>query len=104
MIREQTLIPLLYTPTRLYSIDSWVGANTQKAISCKYLSISTCTVVEDCTHGFFCLGYFSSPTHFPPRERAGSEGGVLVFAHDLGYRGGNFIGLLANTGLFSFHW
>ena len=29
---------------------------------------------------------------------------VLVFAHDLGLRGGNCKDLLATTGLFSFHW
>ena len=51
----------------------------------------------------FCLGYFSSSTHFVLVTRMAhkvSRQCVLVFGHDLGFRDGNCIGLLANTGLF----
>ena len=30
----------------------------------RYLSNTICTVVEEWTHGYFCLAYFSSSTHF----------------------------------------
>ena len=37
-----------------------------------------------------------------PREKDGSEGvaAVLVSVHNLEFRGGNYMGLLSNTGLF----
>ena len=73
------------------------------AISWKYLSSSICTVVEESTHGYFCLGCFSSSTHFDLVIRLAQKVWrqcVLVFARGLGLRGGNCNGLLANTGLF----
>ena len=62
MVREQTVVPalhhdsddagtnthlLLYIPTRFYRIDIQEDAGTHKAISCKHLSRSICTVVEE---------------------------------------------------------
>ena len=61
------------------------------------------TVVEEWIHGHFCLRYFSSSTHFylvKGLARKVWRQCVRVFAHDLGYRGGNCNGLHANTGLF----
>ena len=49
------------------------------------------------------LGYCSSLTHLylvKGMARKVWRQCVLVFAHDLGFRGGNSNGLLANTGLF----
>ena len=63
---------------------------------------SYCTVVEEWTHGYFCLGCFSSLTHSYLVKRLARKVWrrcVLVFAHDLGFRGGNCNGLLTNTGL-----
>ena len=54
------------------------------------------------TYGYFCLGYFSSSTHFDLAIRLAQKvwrQWVLVFAHER-FRDGNCIGLLANTGLF----
>ena len=39
-------------------------ANVNKASACVYPSKNIYTVVEGWTHGYFCLGYFSSSTHF----------------------------------------
>ena len=74
-----------------------------KAIAYMYLSNNICTVVEEWTHGYFFLGYFSSSTHFDLVIRLAQKAWrqcVLVFVHDLGSRDGNCIGLLADTGLF----
>ena len=62
-MREQTLIPGF--ATRLFcKIDTREDANIHKAIAYKYLSHNICTVVEELSHGYFCLGNFSSSTHF----------------------------------------
>ena len=92
-----------YNPFHFYRIGTRADAKIHKAIACRYLSNNICTVVEEWTHGFFCLGYFSSSTHLDLVIRLAQKAWrqcVLVFAHDPGYRGGNCIGLLANTGLF----
>ena len=71
--------------------------------SFRYPSNNISTVVEQWIHGYFCLGCFSSPTHFylvKGLARKVWRQCVLVFAHDLGLRGGNCNGLLAKTGLF----
>ena len=39
-------------------------ANIHKAFACEYPSKNIYTVVQEWTHGYFCLGYFSSSTHF----------------------------------------
>ena len=62
-----------------------------------------CTVVEDWHHGYFCLGYFFSSTHFnlvTLMSLKALRQCVLVFVYDVGYRAGNCNGLLANTDLF----
>ena len=56
--------PLLCIPIQFYRIDIREDANTHKVISYKYLPNSICTVVEEWHHGYFCLGYFFSSTHF----------------------------------------
>ena len=76
---------------------------TRKAISCKYLSKNICTVVGEWHHGYFCLGYFSSSTHFDLVTLIAQKVWrlwVLVFVHDLGSRDGNCIGLPSDSGLF----
>ena len=78
-------------------------ANTHMAFACKYLSKNTYTVVEEWTHSYFCLGYFSPSKHFDLVIRLAEKVWrhcVLFSGHDLGFRDGNCIGLLANTGLF----
>ena len=70
---------------------------------CRYSSNNICTVVEEWTQGYCCLGYFSSSTHSDLVMRLAQKVWrqcVLVVAHDLVLRDGNCIGLLANTGLF----
>ena len=77
-------------------------ANNHKTFACRYIPNNICTVVEEWTSGYFCLGYISS-THFDIvlwlAQKVWRQC-VLVFARDLGFRGGNCNGLLANTGLF----
>ena len=41
-----------------------VDASIHKAFACKYPSNNIYTVVEEWIHGYFCLGCFSSLTHF----------------------------------------
>ena len=47
-----------------YRIGTRADANIHKAIACNYLSNNICTVIEEWHHGYFCLGYFFSSTHF----------------------------------------
>ena len=54
MMREQTLISGFAARFDCYRIDIREDANTHKAIACKYVSNSVCTVVEECHHGYFC--------------------------------------------------
>ena len=54
------------------------------AIACKYLSCNIRTVVGEWRHGYFRLGYFSSPTHFDLVSKMARKVWrhcVLVFAH-----------------------
>ena len=98
-MRKQTLVSRFI----FKRIGTRADANIHKTFACKYLSNNICTVVEEWTNGYFCLGYFSSSTHFDLVIRLTQKVWrqcVLVFAHDLGLRGGNCNGLLANTGLF----
>ena len=74
MIREQTLIPAL--PIQFYRIEIREDANTHKVISNKYLSNSTCTVVEEFCQSDFCLWRFFFSSALPPRVIDGSEGGA----------------------------
>ena len=70
-------------------------ANIHKAFAYKYLSNNFCTVVEEWTHGYFCLRYFSSSTHFDLVIRLAQKAWrlqcVLVFLHDLGSRDSRLI-------------
>ena len=84
---------------------NWHSGGCHMAIACKNLSNNIHPVVEEWTHGYCCLGYCSSSTHFDLVKELARKVWrqcVLVFAHDLGFRGGNCNGLLANTGLFFF--
>ena len=92
------LSPALH-PVSFFQIGTREDANIHIAFAYRYLSNDICTVVEEWTHGYFCLGYFSSSTHFDLVIRLGRQC-VLVFVHDLGSRHGNCIGLLAKSGLF----
>ena len=49
----------------LFFIELALGrTNIHKTFACRHLLNNTCTVVEEWTHGYFCLGYFSSSTQF----------------------------------------
>ena len=91
-------------PIFLSRIGTQADANIHKTFACKYLSNNICKfVVEEWTHGYFCLGYFSSSTHFDLVIRLAQKAWrqcVLVYVHGLGFRDGTCIGLLADTGLF----
>ena len=104
VMREQTLAyPLLCNPFLFCQIDTREDANLHKVIACKYLSNNIGRVVEEWHHGYFCLGYFFSPTHFDLVTRMAQKVWrhcVLFFAHDRYSHAGNCIGLLSNTGLF----
>ena len=63
LMRKQTLVSSLNNPFHFYRIGTRSDANIHKAFACRYLSNNICTVVEEWTHGHFCLGYFSSSTH-----------------------------------------
>ena len=81
-----------YNPFHVKRIGTRADANIHKTFACRYLSNNICTVVEVWHHGYFCLGYFSASTHFylvKGLARKVWRQCVLVFAHDLGFRGGN---------------
>ena len=93
---------LTYNQFLFNKIGTRRDSNIHKAFAYRYLSSNIYTGVEEWTHGYFCLGYFSSSTHFylvKGLARKVWRQCVLVFTHFLGSRGGNWNGLLANTGL-----
>ena len=93
----------LFNPFHFCRIGTRADANIHKTFAYKYHSKHICAIVEEWAHGHFCLGYFSSSTHFDLVIRLAQKAWrqcVLVFVHDLRFRDGNCIGLLANTGLF----
>ena len=101
-MRDQTLITS-FASLFCFVVDTREDANIHKAIACRYLSNNICTVVEEWTHRYFCLGYFFSSTHFDLVSLMARKVWwqcVLVFVHDLGSRDGKCIGLLSNSGLF----
>ena len=53
-----------YNPFLFYRIGTRADANLHNEFACRYPSNIICTVVEQWIHGYFCLGCFSSPTHF----------------------------------------
>ena len=53
-----------YNPFHFYRIGTRADANIHNSFACKFPSNNICTVVEGWTHGYLCLGYFSSSTHF----------------------------------------
>ena len=77
MMREQTLIPGFASRFCFVKIDTREDANIHKTFACKYLSNNICTGVEEWTHGYFRLGYFSSST-LRPRDTVDSEGVAAV--------------------------
>ena len=107
-MREQTLCLQPYNPFHFYKLALGPGANIHKTFAFKYPSNNICTVVEDNgPDGYFCLGYFSSSTHFDLVMHLAQKTWrqcVLVFAHDRYSHAGNCIILLSNIGLFLFHW
>ena len=60
---ETNICHRLYSPFPFCKIGTQADPNIHIAIACKYTSNDICTVVEEWTHGYFCLGYFSSSTH-----------------------------------------
>ena len=88
VMRKQTLVSSLRTRFTFYRIGIRSDANIHNAFACRYLSNNICTVVEEWTHGNFCLGYFSSSTHNDLVIRLDQRVWrqcVLVFVHDLGF-------------------
>ena len=102
-MRKLTLVSSLPTRFIFDKIGTRADANIHKEFACGCLWSGICAVVDEWTNGYFCLGCFSSPTHFYLVVRLARKVWrqyVPVFAHDLGFRDGNCNGLLANTGLF----
>ena len=102
MMREEILI-LDYT-SRFCFVEFIFGEiNTHKTISCKYLSKNICTDVEEWHHGYFCLGYFVSSTHFDLVTLTTQKEWRLsmsTFEYDRYSHSENCIGLSSNSGLF----
>ena len=91
-----------YNPFHFHRIDTRADANIQTTFAYKCLPNNICTVFKEWTHGYFCLGYFSS-THFDLVARMAQKlwrHCGLVFVHDLGSRAWDCIGFFANTSLF----
>ena len=101
--RKKTLASSLTTRFIFIEIDTREDANTHKPIACKYLSINICTVVEEWTM-VTCASDTSLPRHTSTLVSLMAQKVwrqcVLFWAHELGSRGGNRNGLLADTGLF----
>ena len=53
----------LHNPFHFSRIGTRADANIHKTCKCRFPSTHICTVVEEWTQGYFCLGYFSSSTH-----------------------------------------
>ena len=103
LMREQTLVSSLTTRFIFNRIGTRADANIHKAISCKYISNSICTVVEESYQSDFCLWRFFSSTHFEIVSLMAQKVWrlwVQVFAHDRYSHAENCTGLPSNTGLF----
>ena len=102
-MRKQTLVSSL--TTRFILVELTLGRMpifTRRSRASAFQIISA-RLSKNGPNGYFCLGYFSSSAHFDVVIRLAQKVWrqcVQVFAHDLGLRGGNCIGLLANTALF----
>ena len=100
MMREQTLIPGF---TARFCFEKLTLGTMPIVTRRSRASTFHGMVIEEWTHGHFCLGYFSSSTHFDlvtgMAQRVWRHCG-LVFVHDRYSHAGNCIGLLSNTGLF----
>ena len=102
-MQKQTFVSRLTTDFIFDRIGTPADANGHKTFSCRYLSNNISTVVDEWTHGDFCLGCFSSSTHFGLVTRLAQKAWrqcVVVFVYDRFYHAGNCIRLLSNTGLF----
>ena len=64
MMREQTLIPGFATRFCFVKLTLGRMPMFKRRLSASTFSNNICTVVEEWHHGYFCLGYFSSSTHF----------------------------------------
>ena len=98
VMRKQTRVSWLTT-----FFFTKLALGIHKAFACWYASNNNHTDVKEWTHDYSCLEYFSSSTHFHLVKGLARNLWrlcVLIFAHGLGYRGGNCHDLLANTGLF----
>ena len=96
-------LPRLCNPFLFCKIDTREDANIHKAIACQCLSKNICTFVGEWTHDYFCLGYFSSSTHFYLVKRMARKVWRhcgLVVGHARYSHAGNCIGIPSKTGLF----
>ena len=102
-MRKQTLVSSL--TSRIIFLELALGWMTllTKRFSARTFQMIYARLSKNEPMVTFCLGYFSSSTHFDLVMWLAQtlwRQCVRVFAHDLGFRGGNCNGLLANTGLF----
>ena len=103
VLREQTHISGFAARFMFKRLGTRADAKNNEAIAYRYLSNSICTVVGEWHHGYFCLGYFSSSTHFDLVKRMAQKVwrlSVSVLVHDHYSHAGNCTGLPSNTGLF----
>ena len=97
------LSPVLHPDSFFKRLGTRAGANIHKMFARKSSSNNICTVVEQWNHGYFCLGRFSSSTHFDLVARLAQKGVAAVCS---GFCARSWVSwwklhrLLANTGLF----
>ena len=93
----------LHIPFLFCKIDIREDANIHKTFACRNLSNNICTVVEEWHHGYFCLGYFFSSTHFDlvslMAQKVWRLSGVVLL-HDRCSHVRNYICLPSNIVLF----
>ena len=97
------LSPVLHPDSFFKRLGTRADANIHKTFARRSSSNNICTVVEQWNHGYFCLGRFSSSTHFDLVVRLAQKGVAAVCS---GFCARSWVSwwklhrLLANTGLF----
>ena len=104
VMRKQTLVSQPYNPFHFYRIGTPCGCQySQRRSRAGTYQIKSARLSKNGTRITFCLGYFSSSTHFDLVIRLAQmvwRQCVLRFCSRSWSRGGNCNGLLVNTGRF----
>ena len=94
-MRKQTLVSS--RTTRFHFLNKWHSGGCQYSQSVRVQKtsqiLSARRFMEEWSHGYFCLGFFSSSTHFDLVIRLAQKAWrhcFLAFVRDLGSRDGNW--------------